>query len=367
MEDSKTVYNFSAGPCCLPKAVLKKSQEELLDWHGTGVSVMEMSHRSKDFVSIITKAEDDLRKLLNIPENYKILFLQGGASLQFASVCMNLLKDNKKCNYLITGSWSKAAYVDAKKLGEPHQVLNPPLKEYTGCPDFSEWSVEKDATYFHFCENETIYGVEFNNFPYEELKDQTLVVDMSSNFCTRPIEWTRYGVVYAGAQKNLGPAGVCVVVVREDLLGHATDSTPVVMDWKSHVDAPGHCHNTPCCWSIYVTGLNIEYLLEKGLDNIEEEAKKKSSMLYEYIDGSDGYYTNPVDINFRSRCNIPFRVKKDEKLEDKFLKGAEKAGFIELKGHRSVGGCRASIYNAMPVEGVQALIDYMVKFREENP
>lgn len=280
---------------------------------------------------------------------------------------MNLLKDNKKTNYLVTGSWSKNACSDAKKLSEVTEVLQPALKQYTGCPDFSEWHVDKDAKYFHFCENETIYGVEFNNFPYEELKDQTLVVDMSSNFCTRPIDFSKYGVVYAGAQKNVGPAGVTIVIIREDLIGQACESTPSVIDWSTHVESPGGCYNTPCCWSVYMCGLNIAYMKEKGLEKIEQEANEKSKMLYDYIDGSDGYYTNPVDLPFRSRCNIPFRVKKNEELENKFLSGATKAGLIELKGHRSVGGCRASIYNAMPKEGVQALIDYMKKFREENP
>lgn len=367
MEEHRTVYNFSAGPCILPKEVLKKSQEELLDWNGTGVSVMEMSHRSKEFVSITEKAEKDLRQLLNIPDNYKVLFLQGGASLQFGAIPMNLLKDNKKCNYLVTGSWSKNAYSDAKKLAEPTQVLEPALKQYTGVPEFSEWKIEKDATYFHFCDNETIYGVEFNDFPYEELKDQTLVCDMSSNFCTRPIDFTKYGVVYAGAQKNVGPAGVCIVIVREDLLGNPMETTPEVMNWKAHSDSPGGCYNTPCCWSIYVCGLNIAYMAEKGIEKIQQECEEKSKLLYDYIESSEGYYTNPVDPKYRSRVNIPFRVKKDEELENKFLKGAQKEHLIELKGHRTVGGCRASLYNAMPREGVEALIDYMKRFREENP
>lgn len=366
MEESKTIYNFSAGPCCLPKEVLQKAQEELLSWNGTGISVMEMSHRSKDFVTIIEKAEKDLRELLSIPDNYKVLFLQGGASLQFGAIPMNLLKDNKKVNYLVTGSWSKNAIKDAKKLAEVTEVIEP-LKEYTGCPDFSEWKVDKDATYFHYCENETIYGVEFNNFPFEELKEQTLVCDMSSNFCTRPIDFSKYGVVYAGAQKNIGPAGVCIVIVRDDLLENNVKEIPEVMRWKAHSDAAGQCYNTPCCWSIYMCGLNIAYMLEKGMERVNQEAEEKSKLLYDYIEGSEGYYTNPVDEKFRSRCNIPFRVKKDDDLEKKFLSGAAKEGLIELKGHRSVGGCRASVYNAMPKEGVEALIDYMKRFRDENP
>lgn len=365
--ETKTVYNFSAGPCCLPKVVLKKAQEELMDWHGTGVSVMEMSHRSKEFISIVEQTEADLRKLLDIPDNYKVLFFQGGASLQFTMIAKNLMGKNNKANYLVTGSWSQNAFKDAKKLGEITEVIKPQAK-FTGCPDFSEWTVTDDAAYFHFCENETIHGVEFNNFPYEELKDQLIVCDMSSNFCTRKIEWSRYGIVYAGAQKNLGPAGLCVVVAREDLLGSLEVSdTTSMLSWSTQQKASNQMYNTPCCWAIYMAGLNIAYMLEKGLDNICEEAKAKSDLLYNYIDGSDGYYTNPVDIAFRSRSNIPFRVKCEEELEKKFLKEAAKANLIELAGHRSVGGCRASIYNAMPIEGVEALVSFMKKFREENP
>jgi phosphoserine aminotransferase len=364
--EGKTVHNFSAGPCCLPKEVLKTAQDELLDWHGSGVSVMEMSHRSKEFVSIAKKAEEDLRKLLNIPDNYKVFFLQGGASLAFTAICKNLMGENTKANYLVTGSWGKNAFKDAKLIGDANEVIKP-LDSYTGCPDFSEWDVKDDAAFFHFCDNETIYGVEFNNFPYEELKNQELVVDMSSNFCTRPIDFTKYGVVYAGAQKNVGPAGVCITIVREDLLGKAMKDTTSMLDWQVTAKATDQFYNTPCCWSIYMCGLNIAYMLEKGLDKIEAEAVKKSGMLYTTIEGSGGYYTNPVDEGFKSRVNVPFRVKKDADLEKKFLVGAAEAGMIELKGHRSVGGCRASIYNAMGEEGVQALVDYMKKFQEENP
>lgn len=363
---SERVYNFSAGPCCLPKEVLEKAQSELLNWHNSGVSVMEMSHRCKEFVEITETTEKDLRALLNIPDNYKVLFLQGGASAQFGAIPMNLCKDNKKTNYLVTGGWGKNAFKDAQRLTEVTEVI-PPMKEFNGCPDFSEWTVDKDARYFHFCENETVYGVEFNNFPYEELKDQLLVVDMSSNFCTRPIDFTKYGVVYAGAQKNVGPAGVTIVIVREDLLGNVMDITPAVFDWEQHVKSAGSCFNTPCCWSIYMCGLNIKYMLDKGLDKIEEECNAKSKLMYDAFEASDGYYTNPVDPKFRSRVNIPFRVKKDADLEKKFLAEAEAKGLVQLKGHRSVGGCRASIYNAMPIEGVQALVDFMKEFQAANP
>jgi phosphoserine aminotransferase len=367
MEGDKVVYNFSAGPCCLPKEVLKKAQDELLNWNNTGMSVMELSHRSKHFVDIIERAEASLRKLLSIPDNFKVLFLQGGASGQNGAIPMNLLGKNKKCNYLVTGNWSKNSIKDAKKIGEVTEVIEP-LKEYNGCPEFKDWKVDPEAKYFHFCDNETVHGVEFNNFPYEELKDQTLVCDMSSNICTRPIDWSRYGVVYAGSQKNIGPAGATIVVVRDDLLDDQMDITPDVINWKKHVDAPGQCFNTPCCWSIYMCGLNIDYMLEKGgLEVLEKEVDEKAKLIYGAIDGSDGYYTNPVDPAYRSRINVTFRVKKDDELEKKFLAGAAKANLIDLKGHRSVGGVRASIYNAMPLEGVQALVDYMKKFQEENP
>lgn len=365
--EGKTVYNFSAGPCCLPKEVLKTAQEELMDWHGTGMSVMEMSHRSQNFVSIAKKTEEDLRKLLSIPDNYKVFFFQGGASLQSTSIAKNLLGDeNPKANYLVTGMWSNNSFNEAKKLGDITEVIKP-QDAYTGCPEFSEWTVTEDAKYFHFCDNETVHGVEFNNFPYEELKDQLLVVDMSSNFCTRPIDWTKYGVVYAGAQKNVGPAGVTITIVREDLLGKAQKDTTSMLDWEVTAKAKDQFYNTPCCWSIYMCGLNIAYMLEKGLEKIEEECVKKSTMVYDAIANSGGYYTNPIDEKFRSRINIPVRVKKDDDLEKKFLAEATEQGLIDLKGHRTVGGLRVSIYNAMPVEGVQALVDFMKKFQEANP
>lgn len=234
-------------------------------------------------------------------------------------------------------------------------------------PDPSTWSIDKDAAYFHYCDNETIHGVEFNDFPFDKVEGMTLISDMSSNIGTRPIDWEKYGVVYAGAQKNLGPSGVCVVVVRDDLIGNHRPDTPVLFDWKQFRDAPNKFHNTPATWPIYVMGLNLAHMNKHGLSYYHELANKRSATLYDYIDNSDGYYTNPVEVKYRSRTNIPFRVKKDEKLESKFLVEAQKEGLIELKGHRSVGGCRASCYNAMPIEGVEALIAFMKKFREENP
>lgn len=365
--EGKTVYNFSAGPCVLPKEVLKKSQEELLSWHGTGVSVMEMSHRSKEFIEIADQAEKDFRELMNVPKNYQVFFFSGGASLQFTAIPLNLLGEKTKANYLTTGSWSEAAIKEAKKYCTANEVWPDSNSKFQTVPEPSTWNIDKDGAYFHYCDNETIHGVEFQEFPSEVIGDMTLVCDMSSNFCSKPIQWEKYGVVYAGVQKNVGPAGVCIAVIRDDLIGHQKKETPLLCDWKTFGAAPNKFHNTPACWPIYVCGLNLAYMKNKGLKAIQEEAALKSKMLYDYIDSSEDYYTNPVDPRYRSRMNIPFRVKKDDKLETKFLKEAQDAGLIELKGHRSVGGCRASIYNAMPVEGVQALIEFMKKFRSENP
>jgi len=238
--------------------------------------------------------------------------------------------------------------------------------KFTTLPDVANWNIDKDAAYFHYCDNETIHGVEFQEFPFEAVGDLTLICDMSSNFATRPIQWEKYGVVYGGAQKNLGPAGVTVTVIRDDLIGHHRKDTPLICEWATFDKAPNTYHNTPVCWSIYMTGLNIAHMKKNGLAYYQEHAEKKSKLLYDFIDSSNDYYTNPVDPRYRSRLNIPFRVKKDDALETKFLKEAADAGLIELKGHRSVGGCRASIYNAMPIEGVEALINFMKKFRDEN-
>jgi phosphoserine aminotransferase len=328
---------------------------------------MEMSHRSKDFIQIAEQAEKDFRELLGVPQNYQVFFFQGGATMQFSAIPFNLTKDNKKVNYLTTGAWSEQAFKEAKKVCQPNEVWADSGSKFTTVPNPDTWKIEADAAYFHYCDNETIHGVEFNDFPFEKVAGTTLVCDMSSNIGTRPIDWEKYGVVYAGAQKNLGPAGVCVVVVREDLIGHQRPDTPILFDWKAFRDAPTKFHNTPSCWPIYVTGLNLAYMKNLGLAHFHELANKRSSMLYDYIDNSEGYYSNPVDPKYRSRTNIPFRVKKDEKLENKFLAEAQKEGLIELKGHRSVGGCRASCYNAMPIEGVEALVAFMKKFREENP
>lgn len=311
-----------------------------------------MSHRSKEFMEIAVKTEEDLRTLMDIPEEFEVLFTGGGATAQFAAIPMNLMNEKKKGNYLVTGSWSKGAVKDAKKCGEVNEVIEP-LKSYTTCPKAEDWNIADDADYFYFCDNETIYGVELHDFPFDKVEGQLLIADCSSNFGSKKIDWSKYGCVYAGAQKNLGPAGVCVVIVRKDLIGKERSETPVCLSWDGQAKAAGKFLNTPCCWSLYVLGLTLEHMLANGgLEAYDALAAKKSSMLYDFIDGSDGYYTNPVDVPLRSRMNIPFRVKCDDDLEKKFIAGAKEIGLIELKGHRTVGGIRASIYNSMPVEGV---------------
>lgn len=328
---------------------------------------MEMSHRGKSFITIHEEAIKDIRELLAIPTNFKIFFFSGGASLQFTAIPMNLLKKHKKANYLVTGAWSEAAATEAKKYGSVNEVT-PKAKAFQTLPDPSTWTVAEDADYFHYCENETVHGVEINGFPFDKIPaGQTVVCDMSSNFCSREIDWTRYGVVYAGIQKNLGPAGVCVVVAREDLLDWEMEKTPLMCSWKTMLKAPQTYHNTPVCWSIYVMGLNLKYMKEKGMAKIKEEAKARSELLYSTIDNSGGYFSNPVALPYRSRMNVPFRICKNDKLEAKFLKEASERHLTDLGGHRSVGGCRASIYNAMPLEGVKALTDFMKEFQKANP
>lgn len=313
------VFNFSAGPCILPQEVLRQAQEEMMDWHGSGVSVMEMSHRSKEFISIAEQAEKDLRELLAIPQNYHVFFFQGGASMQFSAIPFNLTKDKTKTSYLTTGAWSEQAIKEAKKVCQASEVC-PEHKTFNTVPAADTWQVDPEASYFHYCDNETIHGVEFNDFPFEKVPaGVNLVCDMSSNFATRPIDWAKYGLVYAGAQKNLGPAGVCVVVVREDLVGQQRPDTPILFDYKTFRDAPTKFHNTPACYPIYVTGLNLAHMNKQGLQHYQDLAGRRASMLYDYIDNSEGYYSNPVEPKYRSRTNIPFRVKKDDKLETKFL------------------------------------------------
>jgi phosphoserine aminotransferase len=352
------VYNFSAGPAMLPEPVLARASEELLDWHGSGMSVMEMSHRGKEFVSIAEQAERDLRDLLAIPDNYKVLFLQGGATLQFAMVPMNLMAGNPIADYVNTGQWSKKAIKEAQRFGEINIVATAEAEGFTTVPPFEQWRLDPNASYVHYTPNETIGGVEFHWIP--ETGDVPLVADMSSTILSRPLDVSRYGIIYAGAQKNIGPAGVTVVIVREDLIGHAPVSTPAMLDYKVHAEA-GSMSNTPPTYAWYIAGLVFQWLKERGgLEAMAEVNQRKAEKLYAAIDASD-FYANPVDPACRSWMNVPFTLA-DPELDGEFLKQAAAVGLVTLKGHRSVGGMRASIYNAMPEEGVDALIEFMAEF-----
>jgi phosphoserine aminotransferase len=355
----KKIYNFSAGPAVLPPSVLKRAQAEMLDWHGSGMSVMEMSHRGKEFLSILAKTEADFRTLLNIPNSHKVLFLQGGAIAENVMIPLNLL-NGKRADYAVTGSWSQRSAKEAQMVGAIDIVAN--SEPFTYVPNFADWALNKDAAYLHICTNETVNGVEFDGLP--DAGDVPIVADMSSHILSRPIDVANYGVIYAGAQKNIGPAGLCIVIVREDLLNQASPSTPGVFHWKEQ--AQNHSMvNTPPTYGIYMAGLVFEWLLEQGgIAAIEQLNIAKANLLYQYIDSTD-FYINDVVFNNRSRMNIPFFLK-DETLNDAFVAGAEASGLLQLKGHRSVGGMRASIYNAMPIEGVKALVDYMQLFEQSH-
>lgn len=355
------IYNFSAGPAVLPKPVLERAQAEMLDWHGSGMSVMEMSHRGKEFTAILAKTEADLRTLLNIPQNYKVLFLQGGALGENAIIPMNLL-GGKSADYAITGSWSKRSVEDAQAYGDIRIVTNTEPEGFTHVPDFSSWQLNKNAAYVHICTNETVIGVEFDGLP--DTGDVPIVADMSSHILSRPIDVASYGVIYAGAQKNIGPAGLCLVIVREDLLDRASSLTPAVFNWKIQAENKSMI-NTPPTYGIYIAGLVFEWLLAQGgVEAIERVNIAKAKLLYDYIDSTE-FYVNKIAINNRSRMNIPFFLK-DESFNEAFLRGAEANGLLQLKGHRMVGGMRASIYNAMPIEGVQALVTYMKAFESAH-
>ncbi len=357
----KPIYNFSAGPAVLPKSVLQRAQAEMLDWHGSGMSVMEMSHRGKEFLSILEKTEADFRTLLNVPSNYKVLFLQGGALAQNAMIPLNLL-NGKAADYAVTGTWSKRSVEDACAYGEIHTVISTEQAGFTEVPDFTKWQLHQEAAYLHICTNETVVGVEFLDLP--NTNGVPIVADMSSHILSRQIDVSRYGVIYAGAQKNIGPAGLCIVLVREDLLGKASHLTPAVFNWKIQAENQSMI-NTPPTYGIYMAGLVFEWLLaEGGVAAIEQQNIAKAKLLYDYIDASDFYYSG-VKVQNRSRMNVPFRLR-NESLNDTFLKGAESNGLLQLKGHRIVGGMRASIYNAMPMEGVQALVDYMKMFKTNH-
>ena len=358
---TKQIFNFSAGPAVLPKSVLLRAQAEMLDWHGSGMSVMEMSHRGAEFTSILQKTEADLRSLLLIPSNYKVLFLQGGAIAENAMVPLNLL-DDKTADYAITGGWSKRSAEDASAFGTINVVTSTEAENYKHVPAFEHWQLDKNAAYLHICTNETMSGVEFDGLP--DAGSVPIVADMSSHILSRPIDINQYGVIYAGAQKNIGPAGLCIVIVREDLLNKANPQTSAVFNWKTQAENASMI-NTPATYSIYIAGLVFEWLLELGgVDAIEKLNIAKANLLYDYIDSTD-FYVNHVAIKNRSRMNIPFFLH-DESLNAAFLKGADAQGLLQLKGHRAVGGMRASIYNAMPIEGVQALVKYMQHFSSNH-
>ena len=358
-----TIYNFSAGPAVLPREVMLQAQEELLDWHGSGMSVMEMSHRGKEFLGIATDAEKDLRDLLAIPANYKVLFLQGGAHLQFAMIPLNLLRGKGSVDYVNTGEWSKKAIAEAKKFCNVNVVATNADKNFSYVPAFNTWKLDRNAAYVHYTSNETIGGVEFNWVP--DTGDVPLVADMSSHILSRQMDVSKYGLIYAGAQKNIGPAGLCIVIVREDLVGHAYPGIPAMLDYKIHADNES-MYNTPPTFAIYMAGLVFQWLkLNGGLAAMERVNIAKAKLLYDAIDASQGFYHCPVAAADRSRMNVPFTLK-DSELDADFLKGAESHGLLQLKGHRSVGGMRASIYNAMPLQGVQALVSFMNEFAQKN-
>jgi phosphoserine aminotransferase len=355
------IYNFSAGPAVLPKPVLVRAQAEMLDWHGSGMSVMEMSHRGKEFTGILEKTEADLRTLLSIPSNYKVLFLQGGAIAENAMIPLNLLNGGA-ADYAITGGWSKRSVDDARAFGMIKIVASTEADGYKHVPDYASWQLNKDAAYLHICTNETMSGVEFDGLP--ESKGVPIVADMSSHILSRPIDVSQYGVIYAGAQKNIGPAGLCIVIVREDLLDRASAQTPAVFHWKTQAENQSMI-NTPPTYGIYIAGLVFEWLLALGgVAAIEKVNIAKANLLYDYIDSTD-FYANHVAKKNRSRMNIPFYLS-DESLNEAFLKGANAAGLLQLKGHRAVGGMRASIYNAMPIEGVRVLVNYMNEFASKH-
>jgi phosphoserine aminotransferase len=355
------IFNFSAGPAVLPKPVLARAQAEMLDWHGSGMSVMEMSHRGKEFMGILAKTEADLRTLMNIPSNYKVLFLQGGAIAENAMIPLNLLH-GKSADYLVTGGWSKRSVEDASAYGKINVIASSEADEYTYVPEFSSWKLNKDAAYLHICTNETRSGVEFLDLP--DTHGVPIVADMSSHILSREIDVSQYGVIYGGAQKNIGPAGLCIVIVREDLLGNASPLTPAVFNWKTQAENQSMI-NTPPTYSIYIAGLVFEWLIEQGgVAAIEKVNIAKANLLYDYVDSTD-FYVNHVAVKNRSRMNIPFYLK-DESLNDAFLHGAQDGGLLQLKGHRAVGGMRASIYNAMPIEGLQALVAYMKAFESKH-
>ena len=356
------IYNFSAGPAVLPEPVLEQAAAEMLDWHGSGMSVMEMSHRGKEFIAIHAQAEADLRELMNIPANYKVLFLQGGASAQFAMVPMNLLRGKTTADYVNTGQWSKKAISEAKKFCKVNIAASSEADNFTRVPKQAEWRLDSEAAYVHVTSNETIGGVEFHWVP--DTGSVPLVADMSSHVLSRPMDVSRYGLIYAGAQKNIGPAGVTIVIVREDLMGQALPETATVFDYKVQADSDS-MSNTPATYGIYIAGLVFQWLKKLGgLEKMEQINRAKAALLYDYLDRTE-FYHSPVATDDRSLMNIPFTLR-NAALDEAFLKDSKARGLTQLKGHRSVGGMRASIYNAMPVAGVQALVQFMQEFERKH-
>ncbi|MDE2627016.1 MAG: 3-phosphoserine/phosphohydroxythreonine transaminase [Burkholderiales bacterium] len=352
------VFNFSAGPATLPEPVLRTAAQEMLDWHGSGMSVMEMSHRGKEFIAIHAEAEALLRELLGVPANYKVLFLQGGAIGQNALVPMNLLRGKTAADYVDTGEWSKKSIKEARHYCSVNVAASSAAGGYTSVPKQSTWKLDPNAAYVHICSNETIGGVEYHWTP--DTGAVPLVADMSSNILSRPVDVSRYGLIYAGAQKNIGPAGLTIVIVRDDLLGGALPITPSAFDYKQQAEADSML-NTPPTYAIYIAGLVFNWIkAQGGLKAMEAHNRAKAAVLYDFLDATS-FYTSPVAREDRSLMNVPFKLK-DEALDEAFLKGAQALRMLQLKGHRSVGGMRASIYNAMPVEGVQALVAYMKEF-----
>lgn len=356
----RSLFNFSAGPATLPEAVLQRAADEMLDWHGTGMSLMEMSHRDKDYMGVHAQAQEDLKALLGIPDDYRILLLAGGATLQFAALAQNLMPEGGSADYIDTGVWAGKAIQEARRFGQVNVAASSKADNYTSVPARADWQLDPNAAYVHVCTNETIGGVEFHDVP--DVGKVPLVADMSSHILSRPLDVSRFGMIYAGAQKNIGPAGLTLVIIREDLLGRARSNMPSILDYAKQVENDSMI-NTPPTYAIYLAGLVFQWLKALGgLAAIEQHNIEKARLLYEAIDASD-FYTNPVKQSDRSRMNVPFTLA-DSALDKAFLEGARAAGLQNLKGHRSVGGMRASIYNAMPIEGVKALVDYLKHFEK---
>ena len=356
------VYNFSAGPAMLPEEVLKRAADEMLEYGTSGQSVMEMSHRSKEYQAIIDSVEAGLREVMSIPDNYKVLFLQGGASSQFAMIPLNLMNKNHKADFVITGQWANKAYQEASRYGKCNVIASSKDKTFSYIPELDKSKFDPEADYFHICYNNTIYGTRFNELP--ETGDVPLVADMSSCILSEPVDVSKFGLIYAGAQKNMGPAGLTVVIIREDLIGNAMEMTPTMFNYKIHADN-GSMYNTPPTYGIYILGLVLGWIKEMGgLTEMEKRNKRKAELLYSFLDSSK-LFKATVQGKDRSLMNVPF-VTGNEELDAKFVSEAKKAGLINIKGHRTVGGMRASIYNAMPYEGVEKLVEFMRKFEDEN-